>query len=257
MITPLGLDRLTDRLEKQGKAAFVRTLKTVYTKMATQYLNGNDIKPDKDLIKSALQQYHIKTQISIAEWQYNDLERLNKKALQLGMYERLLSLIRAWVLINTGASITSISNTSLEIVRKIIATGQEQGFGAKKIAALIKQEGGSEFTKYRSEVIARTEGTRAASKGADFGAEQWEKITGQRKWKGWSASSDSRTRDTHLAMVGSMPIPGDDDFIVGGKPMDGPGDPKGGASECVNCRCRKYWMSERLARRILSGEVIR
>lgn len=57
-------------------------------------------------------------------------------------------------------------------------------------------------------------------------------------------------------MVDSKPIPGNEDFIVGGLPMDGPGDPRGGASQCVACRCRKYYMSERLARRIINGEKL-
>lgn len=43
-------------------------------------------------------------------------------------------------------------------------------------------------------------------------------------------------------------------FQVGGVAMDAPGDPKGGAKNVVNCRCRIYYMSERIARRKLGEQ---
>ena len=254
MELPEDLNKIVDRQEKRGPKVIFRALKMQYTELATQYENGQQLEVNKRIIKNALIDYHTKTQIESAEWQYNDLEKRNPvKKLQLGVYDRLLGLIKAWVLLNTGASIQSISNTTLDIVRKVIAKGQEEGFGARKIAQLIRAEAKGQFTAYRSAVIARTEGTRAASQGHKFGAEQWEKVTGQKKWKAWSASSDSRTRQDHLAMLNSMPIPGDQDFTVGGRKMSAPGDPRGGAKECVNCRCRAYYMSERSARKIIAS----
>jgi len=255
MVAPNDLNRIASRQEKRGAKVFFRALKTQYTELAKQYENGQSLEVDTKIIKSALIDFHTKTQIESAEWQYNDLEKRNPvKKLQLGIYDRLIGLIRAWVLLNIGASIQSISNTTLDIVRRVIAKGQEEGFGARKIGQLIRQEAKSQFTAYRSTVIARTEGTRAASQGHKFGAEQWEKITGQKKWKGWSAANQpNRTRPDHLNMIGSKPIPGDEKFKVGDTFMDAPGDPAGGAKECVGCRCRSYYMSERMARSIINS----
>jgi len=256
MIFLKDLDRRADAQEARGKKMMLRALKMQYAGLVKQFINGQDLKPDKTIIKDALQAYHSKVQIEMAEWQYNYLDKgINKKALQLGMYEKILSKIRAWILLNIGSSINSISKTSLEQVRKIIAEGQEAGFGAAKIAANIRKEAVGEFTRYRATLIARTEGTRASSQGTKFGSDQWKTVTGLKPWHAWSASSDARTRDTHLAMIGSLPIPEDEDFIVGGTPMDGPGDPKGGAENCVACRCRQYFMSERMARQIIISKA--
>lgn len=253
MVIPKDLDSIANRQEQYGAKVIFRALKNQYTEIAKQFENGQDIKPNKDIIKNALISFHSRAQLEMADWQYNQLIRQTPiKALQIGIYERTLSLIRTWITLNIGGSVTSISGTTLDIIRKVIAEGQDKGYGAKKIGRLIRAEAADKFTVYRSTVIARTEGTRAASQGAKVGAQQWETITGQKKWKAWSASADFRTRDAHIAMLNSLPIPGDQDFIVDGAAMDGPGDPSGGAANVVNCRCRKYYMSERVARNIIS-----
>lgn len=252
MEIPKDLDSIADRQERQGAKIFFRALKSQYAELAKQYENGQDLQPNKTVIKNALISFHNRAQLEMADWQYNRLLKENPvKALQVGLYERILGLVRTWVTLNIGGSINSISNTTLDLVRKVISDGQDQGFGARKIGKLIRDEAKDKFTAYRSTVIARTEGTRAASQGAKFGAEQWEVITGQKKWKGWSANNSPRTRDSHIAMIGSKPIPGDQDFIVGGTAMSGPGDPRGGKANVISCRCRMYYMSERAARQIL------
>lgn len=253
MKTPRELDRISDRQEQQGAKIFFRALRMQYTEMAKQIENGQDPRPNEQVIKNALISYHTRVQYEIADWQFNDLKKKNPvKALQVGIQERILGQIKTWIALNIGKSIKSISSTSLDQIRKAITEGQEQGYGSRKIAANIRKEAKGKFTAYRSIVISRTEGTRAASEGAKFGAQQWENVTGQKKWKAWSADSGPRTRDAHLAMIGSLPIPGDEDFIVGGVAMDGPGDPKGGKANIINCRCRRYYMSERMARKIIA-----
>lgn len=253
MFTPKDLDRVADRQERQGAKIFFSALKTVYKEMADQYARGYEPKPREAVIKNAVIAYHSRVQYEMADWQLNDLQKRNPvKALQVGVHERILGKIKTWIALNTGTSIKSINETTLLHVQKMIADGQVQGLGAKKIAKNIEAEAKGKFTAYRSLVISRTEGTRAASQGAKFGAEQWESITGQQKWKSWSAAADSRTRDQHLEMIGTPPIPGNEDFIVGGYAMDGPGDPKGGKANIINCRCRRYYMSERMARKIIA-----
>lgn len=250
---PNELDRISDRQDNRGAKIFFRALGMLYADMARQIENGRDPQPNEAIIKNALISYHSRVAFEMATWQYEDLAKRNPiKALQVGIQEIVQGKIKTWIALNIGKSIKSITDTSLDRIKKIIADGQENGYGARKLAQQIREESKSQFTAYRATVIARTEGTRAASQGAKFGAEQWESITGQQKWKAWSASTDSRTRDQHLAMVGTPPIPGDQDFIVGGTAMDGPGDPAGGKANIINCRCRRYYMSERMARKIIA-----
>lgn len=252
MKIPKSLDSIASRQERQGAKVFYKALKTQYAELAKQVENGQELKPNPTPVKNAIINFHTRVQLEMADWQYNILlAQTPVKALQVGVYERITNLIKTWITLNTGTSISSISNTTLDVVKRIIAQGQQDGFGARKIAQLIRAEAQDPFTVYRSTVISRTEGTRAAAQGAKFGAEQWEKITGQEKWKAWSASADSRTRDQHLEMLNSDPIKGSDNFIVGGAAMSAPGDPKGGKTNVINCRCRVYYMSERVAKRIL------
>lgn len=253
MIIPAQLDRIANDQEARGARVFFRALRAMYLDLANKFEQGQELRVNTDIAKKAIQTFHIQEQVKAAEWQYNAMDKnLHGKAMQMGMYERINQAVRTWVMLNTGASITSISDTTLDLVKQMIANGQENGYGARKIAANIRAEAKGTFTAFRATVIARTEGTRAASQGHKIGAEQWEKVTGQKKWKSWSASADSRTRDNHRSMIGSLPIPGGEDFIVGGSAMDAPGDPRGGAENCVSCRCRAVYMSERIARKLIA-----
>jgi hypothetical protein len=55
--------------------------------------------------------------------------------------------------------------------------------------------------------------------------------------KSWLPVQDERTRVNHAAMSSHVAIAMDADFIVGGALMKRPGDPRGGAANCINCRC--------------------
>lgn len=85
--------------------------------------------------------------------------------------------------------------------------------------------------------MARTETHAAmmfASEGgaAKLGMEQQVTIL-----KSWLSVQDERTRTNHASMASHAPIPLDADFSVGGVAMKRPGDPRGGADNCINCRC--------------------
>ena len=55
-------------------------------------------------------------------------------------------------------------------------------------------------------------------------------------YKRWVATDDDRTRITHYDADGDM-VPEWDYFMVGGFPMDHPGDVTGPPQEVMNCRC--------------------
>jgi len=251
MRIPAKLDKIADKHEAKGARLFYSALKAQYDDLAAKFEAGRELIPNNDIVKVAIISYHTKVQLEVADWQFNQMDK-DIKRLQVGIEKRVIDAIRLWILGNTGVSISQISDTTLQIVKRIIAKGGEEGLGARQIGKLIRDETKGTFTRYRATVIARTEGTRGASEGAKIGAKQWENITGQTKWKAWSASSDIRTRDSHLAMVGSKPIRGDGKFNVGGTQMEAPGDEAGGAGNVVNCRCRVYYMSERIAKSLLS-----
>jgi hypothetical protein len=254
------IHKLADRHENKGARVFHAALKKQFDSAASFIekggnIDGLEIFPTP--LRDAMRSYHQLVQMDSAELQYRDLRKNNPVKAGIGteISTQWLRQIQAWVLVNTGDHITKINDTTLDRIRSIHAAGIADGLGPRDIAKRIRKDSGEPFTVYRSTVIARTESTRSASQGHKIGAEAWEKETGQKTYKQWSATNDSRTRDAHRAMLVLHIIPKEDMFQVGGVAMDAPGDPKGGAKNVVNCRCRIYYMSERIARRKLGEQA--
>lgn len=90
---------------------------------------------------------------------------------------------------------------------------------------------------WRTELIARTETIRSANYGSLNLFKEWDP-NGK---KGWSATYDDRTREDHAQAAQDYgeegAIPYDQPFIVGGIPMDCPGDPNAPIEQVANCRC--------------------
>ena len=62
--------------------------------------------------------------------------------------------------------------------------------------------------------------------------------------KKWVSTNDKRTRSAHVLANGQI-VDMNEDFMVGGVPMEYAGDPKGGASNVINCRCVIIYADER------------
>jgi hypothetical protein len=253
------IDKLADRHENKGARVFYAALKSQYLKAADFVENNGNLisfAVDEIPMRNAMRSFHTTVQMDSARLQYNDLRKNNpvKAGIGIALPTEWLRKIQAWVMLNTGDHITKINDTTFDKIRSIFAENLAEGLGPRDIARRIRKEAGEPFTIYRSTVIARTEATRSASQGHKIGAEAWERETGQKTYKQWSATNDSRTRDAHRAMLVLHIIPKAEKFIVGGVVMDAPGDPAGGAKNVVNCRCRIYYMSERIAKKLL-GDI--
>lgn len=96
---------------------------------------------------------------------------------------------------------------------------------------------------YRAETIARTEALRNAHDGGDDAMRQAvtrgdveaEQLNSE--WHAGPATADARP--DHQAMDGVQAKFGEDFVLPDGTRMSGPGDPRGGAKHCANCRCAK------------------
>ena len=127
--------------------------------------------------------------------------------------------------------ITSVSETTrTQIVNQIIA-GQAEGLGVAVIARDISRALPA-ITRFRANLIARTETHGAANVGADQAA----RATGLVLQKEWVAAADERTRPSHAAADGQV-VEMDMAFDVGGEKLMYPGDPNGTAGNTINCRC--------------------
>ena len=114
----------------------------------------------------------------------------------------------------------SVNNTTLTALTATLADGIDVGEGISKLKGRIKDVY-TDFTKYRSELIARTE-TNAVVNEANLEAYDQSGVV---QWKEWIATLDDRVRDEHLAMDGEIVKKGSK-FSNG---LDYPNEP--------NCRC--------------------
>ena len=130
-----------------------------------------------------------------------------------------------------GQHITDISNTTRRHIMTVINNNQTEGVAVTSKA--ITDRMSPRFTRARASTIARTE-THSASSFANH--EQYKSFNEPTMMKRWVANADDRTRPSHYAVSGTE-IGIDDTFSVAGKTMKYTGDPSGGASEVINCRC--------------------
>ncbi|MGI9572269.1 MAG: phage head morphogenesis protein [Candidatus Actinomarinaceae bacterium] len=144
--------------------------------------------------------------------------------------------------------VTQITETTRKNVQKAIEIGISEGLAIGEIASQIQKN--KSFNTARAKVIARTE-THTAMNYYIVGNAKKSALKNPKKQ--WMSANDDRSRDWHRAMNGRQ-VPIDDDFIVltpvagGGvveRPMSVPSDPKGGATNVIQCRCFVLPIDER------------
>ena len=146
--------------------------------------------------------------------------------------ETLMRLgLRYIMLETTRRRITDIAETTRAQIIRGIERGFEDGLGVPETARLVRDLVPS-LSRYRSEMISRTELHSAANYGANEAAEE----TGLTLRKEWVAASDERTREDHVEADGQI-VAMDEPFDVGGELLMYPGDGNGSPEQIINCRC--------------------
>lgn len=123
-----------------------------------------------------------------------------------------------------------INDTTKEKLRETLSEGVNQGEDMGQLARRVKDTW-SNLGDGRAKVIARTE-TMSTVNGGQFITYKNEGVKG----KEWLSTQDDRTRDAHRDADGQV-RPIDDDFDVMDEKLSYPGDPKGSASNVIQCRC--------------------
>jgi hypothetical protein len=116
-------------------------------------------------------------------------------------------------------------------LRTKISTAIETGDVADRLERTIRET--TQFSRYRAEMIARTETTRAFNAGTLAGAQALG-VYGPRE-KVWSSGFDDDVRTTHRE-ADNQYRPLNQPFNVGGAQLQHPGG-DGPAKEVINCRC--------------------
>ena len=200
-----------------------------------------------DGMYATFQDLYKETGSSFAEWIYTAAE---KKYVAKSITKGLPELKFTWsesmanyVLNEVGIYISTILMSSgvqaLRLVQLTVAQALDEGLSIPNTMKLLEKRIPIEWRKvsrWRSELIARTEVLTASNKGVMLGADSMEAELGIVSMKQWSGRLDGRIREDHRIANGQTvlrTIP----FQVGGAAMMQPGDPNGGASQRCNCRC--------------------
>lgn len=151
--------------------------------------------------------------------------------------------LRHFALTETGARVTSITDTTEKYIRGAIESavqqGVEEGLGVDKISRLIRSnliDSLGDVGRSRSKMIAQTEMITGSNQASQDGIES----TGLEYMKFWSNSGLKNIRDSHIFAQDNYPkgIRKDEVFDMGnGNVMRFVGDPQGQAEEVINCRC--------------------
>jgi hypothetical protein len=200
--------------------------------------NLNDLITSTPYLK-AFYKLYLTVGMQEAQLRYNEFQKQKKDKEQI-LYD-WGNFLRNHVALHTGNKVTRITANTRDIIKEFIQQGLENGDGYDKIAKDLRKAAGDDALKGRINVkaraltIARTEGASAAN----LGALQAAKASGLLMEKTWlhGYNAKRQNRLAHILLGKEKGIPLDHDFLVNGKMMAYPGDPRGGPEEVINCKC--------------------
>ena len=150
------------------------------------------------------------------------------------------SVVSSYTTTATAQNVRNITETTRKSIQSEIRLGLETGLSNPQISKNIRKSTG--FSAKRATLIARTETHQAMN----YGNQSIAKRLGLKKpVKEWASAMDERTRSWHSNMNG-VQVGIDDTFkiltpVAGGavveKQLQYAGDPNGGATNTINCRC--------------------
>lgn len=124
-------------------------------------------------------------------------------------------------------------------IRQLVSRAAVEGWSIEELADEVQQVIGDAALPMwhnRATVIARTEAISAYNAGTYAGFLSLAAQLGGQWEKGWLATHDERTRETHRG-ADLQRVPLRSPFRVGAADLMFPGDPRGPAHEVIQCRC--------------------
>lgn len=238
-----AFEKQLDIAEKKQIAIVKRLYKREYNKGIESFIadgqtNFQLLFNDKDLLK-IYRDLYTDIGMRFAKWYVNNINRFIKKAVDtsdvddiwrnaFGSYGSAVGAQRVTLVSGTA------KQTLIKITQQLMRDSEFMTLGAVERGRILRNQF-NKYSQWQSERLVRTESTAAANFAQTQAAQTI--FPPEQMQKEWIASFDDRVRDTHSEAGGQNPIPANDTFLVGGQPMMFPGDPAGGAEECINCRC--------------------
>ena len=199
-----------------------------------------DMLVPKSPIETAYKTVWVSVGSLSAGWNMKRINSLGKsiKALPAFFSEEWRRLMEIFYINESSDLISDVTDTTRERIRQILDEADAQNLTISERASyIVDQLNDPDFNRARSLVIARTESTRAANKGASIGnaSADYETV------KEWMAVMDKNTRRDHMIADGQQ-VGNDEDFVVGGELAQYPGDPRLSGKESIQCRCTTVYV---------------
>jgi hypothetical protein len=228
----LLLDRLTVRFRGRVRRAIASAMRD----MINHWEHTNEVAMPRGYVDQIAAEYQAMSVASISEFAKRITGQAKSESIPLEIKESFVETMTRWAFDYIRAEtvrkrITSIAETTRQQVINAIDRGFADGLGQAGVATYVRGLV-PEFSRYRAEMIARTETHGAANYGAGRAARE----TNLPLNREWIAAGDERTRETHTEADGQI-VGMDEPFTVGGAKLMYPGDPDGPAEEVINCRC--------------------
>ena len=162
---------------------------------------------------------------------------------RLGMSFDVRSIIAQQILNGLAARSEGILEGIRTPVARIVANSWLNGLSVPQTADAI-MEGVDGLAGWQATQLARNDLVGMSNGGSLLAAKMVNaKFPGAAgSYKQWLATEDERTRPTHNEAHGQR-VPLETPFVVGGAPLDYPGDPRGPDQEVINCRCTLIYFS--------------
>lgn len=138
-------------------------------------------------------------------------------------------------LLNAQSELDGVGLAVWQDVRQTLVQGMSAGESIEQLAARVREVAGTATVDARR--LARTQVIGSTNAGA-LAQVQASTVNPRKRWL---ATSDSRTRPTHVAANGQT-VGLNEPFLVGGVSMQHPGDPTAPFAEKENCRCTLTWV---------------
>jgi hypothetical protein len=241
--------RRRNKIEKRGQRMAFKAIKEQYKTifdlvgiLTPQALldNVNQFVQETSIRKFMNDYYPMFSEIGVMV--RNEAKR-NKQIEDEYWDNNFMQKLRNFALTETGARITSITETTEKFIRGAVESamqqGVEEGLGVDKISRLIRKnltDSLGDIGRSRAKMIAQTEMTTGSNQASQFGIDS----TGLEYRKFWSTSGLPNIRDSHIFAQDNYPngIAKDELFDMGnGNFMRFVGDPMGAPEEVINCRC--------------------
>lgn len=152
--------------------------------------------------------------------------------------------LNRWMRTQAAQKVRRIHTTTKRKITDVIQKGMSEGESHREIAKRIRKAGYIANPK-RALTIARTETHTCGI----YSVQKSVESTRLKTEREWSASMDERVRADHASANGQRAKEGEP-YTIGGVKMMYPGDPKGGASQVINCRCVELFHTVRLGEHV-------